>query len=446
MPCSKHSEKYLNYNCYSTLKSHFDTSRLTDDGKKVLNITFGYFKDESRIINANLPIFNEFARILTADHVFSQYGKPLSCMYINFWLNEEIKNNYNDRYVSNFNLFDNFATKFATERDKDGYSKNLCKIHINELVDDEYRKKQILYKLYNLYNDYKKPPKGKTSEQLCNNFNLMHIESRGASDNIKQDVKFVELLKELKTLIKNDKSYKEICKNQNIPNFILPDEIAPPNVEVPVMPVNELALAFPLQVSERDDLEHRVSEVSAVFDEVLPETEELGQQAELQTFVSPTANKLSENLQEKPPYTVSQKGYLLHSTRSQEHPFITTWPQETRILEQDRGLPQTRNQLLDDTKDIRNQTGALGSIQNTLTEFLGSVEPAPILGVSGGMGALFLLFKYTPVGTFFRGRRGRTYGIPSGFNEPFQGGLPVYDDYYGGNVGSDRFHVSYQAE
>ncbi|CAI7718355.1 hypothetical protein PVPAM_040010100 [Plasmodium vivax] len=85
------------------------------------------------------------------------------------------------------------------------------------------------------------------------------------------------------------------------------------------------------------------------------------------------------------------------------------------------------------------------SVMSTITGVFQSVEPVPILGVSGGMGALFLLFKYTPVGTFFGGRRRRNHLIPSGFPGAYPG-FPGYEEHYDGNFGPGPINISYQAE
>ncbi|SCA60251.1 hypothetical protein PVT01_000080600 [Plasmodium vivax] len=65
------------------------------------------------------------------------------------------------------------------------------------------------------------------------------------------------------------------------------------------------------------------------------------------------------------------------------------------------------------------------SFMNTITSTLKNVDPVPVVGVSGGMGALFLLFRYTPVGTFFRGR-GYRQRIPTRFDGVYQGFLPGF--------------------
>ncbi|KMZ94040.1 hypothetical protein PVMG_02266 [Plasmodium vivax Mauritania I] len=85
------------------------------------------------------------------------------------------------------------------------------------------------------------------------------------------------------------------------------------------------------------------------------------------------------------------------------------------------------------------------SMKNAISGFMNEVEPAPILGVSGGMGALFLLFRYTPVGAFFRGGRGRVRRIPSGFHGQFPG-FPDYHEYDGGYIGYGPMNINPLAE
>ncbi|SCA81999.1 VIR protein [Plasmodium vivax] len=79
----------------------------------------------------------------------------------------------------------------------------------------------------------------------------------------------------------------------------------------------------------------------------------------------------------------------------------------------------------------RDSSTIIGFITNVIKD----VDPVPVVGVSGGMGALFLLFRYTPFGTFFRGGRGRVHRIPRSFNGQFLGGFPGYEDYDVGHIG-----------
>ncbi|KMZ96062.1 hypothetical protein PVNG_06592 [Plasmodium vivax North Korean] len=108
---------------------------------------------------------------------------------------------------------------------------------------------------------------------------------------------------------------------------------------------------------------------------------------------------------------------------------------ETRVLKPEN----------EETSTDGSYIGSLG-LPSAIIEVFRSVEPAPILGVSGGMGALFLLFKYTPVGSFFGGRRGRFRQIPRSFNGPFPGEFPNFQDYDGGFIGYSPMGVSHLAE
>ncbi|VUZ99612.1 PIR protein [Plasmodium vivax] len=441
MSCSGEKGKYLSYKCYSRLEKFFEGANLSDDGQAAFDSTIEKIKG-SPYINSMDKFIRDIAKFLTSDTAFSFTGYDVSCMYMNFWLNKQVKNSYNDEYKSIFIFFDDFASKFAKERENKNSKGYSCKNHIKELVGDEYHKKQILYELYDYYTEHKTPKNYRTIEQLCANLNLIIGVSRGAKKYIDDDKDFAKLLRELKDLIQKDKYHKEKCHYSMLKNM-LPEEDSKPKVEVPVMPVDKPTLPIP----PNENVEHVEGDISGQVQTVLSGTVELPKESNLQEEVPLKAMKQSEYPQEEVSHTVLQETNPFYNTISQGDRLLTTLSQPVEFLEHERELRQTRYHLLGDTQQVRSDAGGvLGSIQHTLTDVLGSVEPAPILGVSGGMGALFLLFKYTPVGTFFRGRRGRTYGIPSGFNIPFQGGLQGYEDYYSGNLGSDRFHVSYQAE
>ncbi|KMZ96641.1 hypothetical protein PVNG_06224 [Plasmodium vivax North Korean] len=90
--------------------------------------------------------------------------------------------------------------------------------------------------------------------------------------------------------------------------------------------------------------------------------------------------------------------------------------------------------------------GASSSVISTITSALKDVDPVPVVGVSGGMGALFLLFRYTPVGAFFRGGRGRAHRIPRSFNGQFLGGFPGYEEYDVGHIGYGPMSMNPLAE
>ncbi|KMZ88830.1 hypothetical protein PVBG_05626 [Plasmodium vivax Brazil I] len=94
----------------------------------------------------------------------------------------------------------------------------------------------------------------------------------------------------------------------------------------------------------------------------------------------------------------------------------------------------------------KEEGGASSSVMTTITRALKDVDPVPVVGVSGGMGALFLLFRYTPVGAFFRGGRGRAHRIPRSFNGQFLGGFPDIQYYDVGHIGYGPMNINPLAE
>ncbi|SCA83559.1 VIR protein [Plasmodium vivax] len=97
-------------------------------------------------------------------------------------------------------------------------------------------------------------------------------------------------------------------------------------------------------------------------------------------------------------------------------------------------------------KKEQSEGGFLNTVKDAFSTISENVDPVPVVGVSGGMGALFLLFRYTPVGTFFRGGRGRARRIPSGFSGPFPGEFPNFQDYEGGYIGYGPMNINPLAE
>ncbi|VUZ99650.1 PIR protein [Plasmodium vivax] len=110
------------------------------------------------------------------------------------------------------------------------------------------------------------------------------------------------------------------------------------------------------------------------------------------------------------------------------------------------GTVDDRSNEVDPKINTATKDGFLGKVQGAFSSFAEHVEPGPVLGVSGGMGVLFLLFKYTPVGSFFGGRRGRFRQIPRSFGGFAPGELPNFQDYEGGYIGYGPTSISSLAE
>ncbi|CAG9485272.1 unnamed protein product, partial [Plasmodium vivax] len=137
-------------------------------------------------------------------------------------------------------------------------------------------------------------------------------------------------------------------------------------------------------------------------------------------------------------YGREQENMIGTESRYSHHFRTTGSSAELGYLDKSAFAPNLEGQNQDD--------GFISNVKNTLSGIVQNVEPAPILGVSGGMGALFLLFKYTPVGTFFGGRRGRFHQIPSSFRGFPPGEFPNFHEYEGGNIGYGAMNIPHLAE
>ncbi|CAI7721729.1 Plasmodium vivax Vir protein, putative [Plasmodium vivax] len=86
----------------------------------------------------------------------------------------------------------------------------------------------------------------------------------------------------------------------------------------------------------------------------------------------------------------------------------------------------------------------MGTIKDAVSNVFEAVEPVPVLGVSGGMGALYLLFKYTPIGSLFGRNRRNNQNIPNFFDprygEQFSG---YYPQYYNEGFPNYRMNIAY---
>ncbi|KNA01581.1 hypothetical protein PVNG_06181 [Plasmodium vivax North Korean] len=140
------------------------------------------------------------------------------------------------------------------------------------------------------------------------------------------------------------------------------------------------------------------------------------------------------------------EGDLLNVSHLQEGEYTDPLKDPTRLnlrghpsAKETLGLQYTVGQQIEDPS-------LLGKMRTALSTMVDSVDPGPVLGVSGGMGVLFLLFKYTPVGSFFGGRRGRFRQIPRIFGGFPPGDFGYFQEYGGGYVGYSQMDMPFQGE
>ncbi|KMZ89788.1 hypothetical protein PVMG_06056 [Plasmodium vivax Mauritania I] len=387
---------YLSYDCYDKLKYYFDRTKLTDSAEKYLETSIQKFNNKPRNLNADDKLFRKFANYLEGDGAFLRHDSKVTCNYINFWLNDQVKGPYNHIYGSKFQLFIDFAKHFGMERKNNNKLNHSCEGYIKKLDGYEYRVRKILYDLYYWYIEHKWRVQFTLQDPLCSNISLIHSQSTNAKGYIEKDEDLKKLIKELKDIIQREKPNEQKCKNYNIPNFMLPDVIIPPKVEEQETERNRLITGDPSPKDQRTHLGQGI-DVSVTDDKSLVlETEQLAQEPALpehQRVINVDMNPLEVSYGQQL-HTNFQPEEKILKTLSQGEQAYRTRSTRTRLSEEEIASADQNLHQLEDTHGTKgNKGGMFGTIGESVINLLGDVEPAPILGVSGGMGALFLLFK-----------------------------------------------------
>ncbi|SCA60747.1 hypothetical protein PVC01_000109800 [Plasmodium vivax] len=426
-------EVYLKYDDYIKLKDKFSNNRQDSSSTTILD---QLLHDANIQIPKNSDSYKTYSKLLRHihdDHVFFWGEQIDACKYIRYMLQKEVEVNLGQSYDSNVvKNFQKFLTKYA---EKFPHVKNRCISKIEPIETTTFYKMHTLYKLYDEYTPYSRYVKSNV-QYFCRDFHaFVNLYNIYITDNESQSELFNIILENFsKNLNKTVLNYKEECEKKNYYYHLRNPKL---HIQTPVHEIET-----PIHAHEGQ------TELSSVNTKLQGSSHEV---------LGTSHTKLHQEVTESPPiqeettrvqtltevdnYRETSNNHAMHNHRTETvaKRVISPGYELTRAGFDSLGRKSypIHQELSNDAE--RDSSTILGSIIGVLKD----VEPAPILGVSGGMGALFLLFKYTPVGTFFRGRRGRTYGIPSGFNGPFPGEFPGYQDYLGGNIGySQMSHLA----
>ncbi|VUZ99536.1 PIR protein [Plasmodium vivax] len=438
-------KEYINYKDYSSYKTRFsrvnESSIDTNKLKELINKS----TEDSNIRNNFTKVFKELYRHLKHDGIFFDYS-PKACLYISYILHKVVQQEIKELYFPDlYEALRQFVIQYNQDRSNNNNNNN-C---INDMVYIDYDLFQEMYALYRVYDEYydfeaynynpniftcgkldklillyKDYIKGKESKSKNFNNILTHLE-----------MSFKE------TLQKHDPQCSK--KNTPLPQLKLfnPPEEKPPRVQKP------------------EDTTHSSTSVQTVSQESpqgLPEGTNSQTYPEETQIVLPQGHSNDvvdqgrvEEAKIEQQTRSEEKKRKVEGQRTSEFSLNTQSPVQHRFSETlespgQLGFIGTAEYLI--RPDIQSETGALEQMKNTLSNVLGSVDPAPVLGVSGGMGVLFLLFKYTPVGSFFGGRRRRFRQIPSSFGGFTPGEFPNFQEYGVGHVGYSPMDIPHFAE
>ncbi|KMZ96059.1 hypothetical protein PVNG_05948 [Plasmodium vivax North Korean] len=392
--CSHSDNEYHDYKCHSKLKDYFSRKDIFKDNEDNVQNFPQHIIIKNEYTQEQKQIFNKLYQYLGGDGIFFWQDDTECCKYINYWLNTRVQNLLPDLYDNkSFEIFQNIM-KFYNE---DKNNNKRCISDIKYIEPHELRKMGTLYSLYEKYEILKE--KRRTDDTPCNILISMY---RTYNDALtlhgNNDDNLFSRLKALKNLIDNILPQHENCKP--LIHFKDPDSIKKKeNTEsehhtrthdqkkiTQELQSPEEKTTRPEQETTRPEtdspsppvLKPVPSELQAENSRGTSNTSERNQP--LRTSLEQTHSELSENT-----YVGNLKGQTLKSRLDHSGGLIYSDTLENPFYSENLGSEKLVRNPSDD--------GFLNKVQGAFSSIAEHVEPAPILGVSGGMGALFLLFK-----------------------------------------------------
>ncbi|SCA60379.1 hypothetical protein, conserved [Plasmodium vivax] len=446
--CFPSNNKYLDYKCHFKLNNYFSGIKiLKDEENNVINYLKRKIIQKTYSQNEK-DIFNKLYHYLKGDGVFPWQDPTECCKYINYWLNTTVQNLVPGLYnTESFKIFQNIVDFYNEDKNKNN---KRCISDIKYIESDELIKMGNLYTMYKNHEELVAESKGYYYDP-CKILIKMHLNYNDAltssanNDNnlfsrLENFKKYIDVIpqKEKKDCppyiyFKDPGSIKKTKNTESEHHSRIHDTTnITPELQRPEKETThpEQKATLPEQEATHPEPDSRTPETYSPSPPVLQSmTSELQASRSRRAFSSSGRNALEETNSElsQTTYDGKLRGKTLKPGSFHSGGTMYTDTLENSIYSENDVLGKLERKTSDD--------GFLGKVQGAFSTMVEGVDPGPVLGVSGGMGALFLLFKYTPVGSFFGGRKGRFRQIPRSFNGPFQGEFPNFQDYDGGYIG-----------
>ncbi|KMZ94937.1 hypothetical protein PVMG_06053 [Plasmodium vivax Mauritania I] len=387
-----YNPSYLTYDCYIVVKKDLEKIiELSDWGNQNFEEAIKNMHYDSHYMESINSVLKKLGTFFTADNAFGYIGQEPSCIYVNHWLNNKLKVLYDNKPNYDITIFKDFADKFSRARNG---IKNSCKPYMRYYNEEEWDKIKILYKWYDKFENFISSNKYKTDSKCDEIASLRRDFREFTYKHDGKDKELIEKLMKFKDLLRTKLlGIHENCKNE-IDYFKYPPQY--------------------LQKKEQEQAAAAAREAAAREEQA--EKERAKQRAEDQQRAQPQSHQgaLSINpLNGEQTQTLTDVpgNNLILETQRSPHERLQSRRHGDSEGQVFRGLiPFTSEQLRDDQErwkypEVENTglenknvdqpltSGVFGTLKNTLSGITDYVEPVPLIGVSGGMGALFLLLR-----------------------------------------------------
>ncbi|KMZ77311.1 hypothetical protein PVIIG_06119 [Plasmodium vivax India VII] len=374
---------YLEYNYYDEVKKQYNNAIKYDRyDEEELDTTIVYMNSQNHNLNKKDYIIKYLFRLLSNSPAFYVGMTPNYCKYINIWLNEKHRDDNYNKNMPNFDVLKKFVHKLTDEKYKN--HKNSCENYIKFLDTEIYININFLHRLYDAYNNIKDLSQKKKKDPCGDLVFLARNYRETIDEHYENNTILYDKLDNIKGLI------LKITENDNSPctskiYFSTPKKLIELQ-EKEALKAQEEQLRKQNEEAQSKAREEQLIREKAEMEQ-LRETSR-GRAEQLQLYQSnalqrmPLENVLSQSTDDSGGLRTSELSLFREHTEEQ-----LSYQTEENILQREKGYAQ---------KETSGTTGIFGGstgFPGYITGVLGSVDPGPVLGVSGGMGALFLLFK-----------------------------------------------------
>ncbi|KMZ79357.1 hypothetical protein PVIIG_06003 [Plasmodium vivax India VII] len=396
---SKSYDTFLNYHDYDEYQYHFNRIPDSDFNEQVYKKSIDLLDDHKNLKNTYSESFRLLFKHIHNGHVFTWMDPTKACKYISYALRKKVyrekQQEYNDTI---FDMFKKFVTKYKK-------AKYITSEHCEKslvLIDPEiFEKMRNLYTLYEEYavfaptTGYYRQPKITCPE--LKKFSILYnafIKDQNPTNKYHYDV-LKNFEQKVTNTINNNKNKCSVENLSTVPlkEYYLQEEVksnihAQEKQQAKELPTAEVRSPINVQTGF-SDTNSQISDVKNALHK---------------------AQELSENLEtkrldefEKEHESLRSPEYQEVAERAEEHDIAGRSHQTQRLSRYPGGItvPEilTQRRFMDNSLDTQKtdspieDSGFFTNVQGAFSSIVQSVEPGPVLGVSGGMGALFLLFK-----------------------------------------------------
>ncbi|KMZ95083.1 hypothetical protein PVMG_05610 [Plasmodium vivax Mauritania I] len=396
--CDSHDGEYLDLKCYNRYNERFLKRRDRVIKSEYKEPFENYITELSGNMVKFKDVFNELALYLSDDHVHSyECNNYICCRYMSYLIHKEViklNNTICDEKI--FKQFQDFAKELTQK-----IRVNTCEKNFDYLNAGVIHKMQILYKLYDYYNQIKplKLNNEKDKSILCSTLSLFVNSFNAINVDLLEDDAFYRRLEDLKKLMKKESTWTtdKTCPS-NLNHITLKKNDPPSETVASDQNPPQLALTHSLtsEVAEgpKTDLERQDTPISGVhlgLDEASRShtastssgESELRGTLELENALRPEEefkSHLSTELDSgRKNIEMLQRSHERELVGTYTHqPFYTHSSPEYRY----RGARDEETLIGNLQIPPSDQERASSSVMSTITSALKDVDPVPVVGVS----------------------------------------------------------------